>query len=279
MPYDINTSLERLEQSLKDIESAKNQVEKTVKTSNELQGVVAGYVSSLDSLLTNVKDWVKEISSFQGSNITGIEKSIGNIQNSCDKVIEKFTNSTDKVSDNLKQKTAEELSKFESANTKLTSQVDKLAKLDEHLKSATRAIDSVKDKLGEVLKELNDSQNTQDKSLEALGKGQEKLGTKSDEIKTSCDGISKSLDSVSSTIEGISTVVNDSKNEIFEIKRNTDTYRNEIRSDISKLDEKVTALSTQLDATTKALLKSSNVNRWIVIVGIVALAVLFFVVK
>lgn len=279
MPYDINTSLERLEQSLKDIESAKNQVEKTVKTSNELQGVVAGYVSSLDSLLTNVKDWVKEISSFQGSNITGIEKTIVNIQKSCDKVIEKFTNSTDKVSDNLKQKTEEELSKFESANTKLTLQVDKLAKLDEHLKSATSAIDSVKDKLGEVLKELKDLQNTQDKSLEALGKGQEKLGTKSDEIKTSCDGISKSLDSVSSTIEGISTVVNDSKNEILEIKRNIDTCKSLIRSDISKLDEKVTTLSTQLDSTTKALVKSSNVNRWIVIAGIVVLAVLFFVVK
>lgn len=279
MPYDINTSLERLEQSLKDIESAKNQVEKTVKTSNELQGVVAGYVSSLDTLLTNVKEWVEEISSFQGSNITGIEKSIVNVQNSCDKVIEKFTNSTDKVSDNLKHKTEEELSKFEGANTKLTSQVDKLAKLDEHLKSATSAIESVKDKLGEVLKELKDSQNIQDKSLEALGKGQEKLCTKSDEIKTSCDGISKSLDSVSSIIEGISNVVNDSKKEISEIKRNIDTYKNEIRSDLSNLDEKVTTLSTQLDTTTKALLKSSNVNRRIVIVGIVLLAVLFFVIK
>lgn len=279
MPYDINTSLERLEQSLKDIESAKKQVENTVKTSNELQGVVAGYVSSLDSLLTNVKDWVKEISSFQGSNITGIEKSIVNVQNSCDKVIEKFTNSTDKVSDNLKHKTEEELSKFEGANTKLTSQVDKLAKLDEHLKSATSAIDSVKDKLSEVLKELKDSQKTQDESLEALGKGQEKLITKSDEIKTSCNEISKSLDSVSSKIGGITNVVNDSKKEILEIKRNIDTCKYLIRSDISKLDEKVKTLSTQLDATTKALLKSSNVNRWIEIVGIVLLAVLFFVIK
>ena len=154
-----------------------------------------------------------------------------------------------------------------------------MAKLDGHLKSATSAIDSVKDKLGEVLKELKDSQNTQDKSLEALSIGQEKLCTKSDEIKTSCDGISKSLDSVSSIIEGISTVVNDSKNEIIEIKRNIDTCKNLIRTDISKLDEKVTTLSNQLDATTKALLKFSNVNRWIVIVGIVLLAVLFFVVK
>ena len=273
----INQALSQLESDLQKISSAREQVEKTVKTSNELQDIVAGYVSSLDSLLTNVKDWIKEISSFQGSNITGIEKSIGNIQKSCDKVVEEFTNSTDKVSDNLKQKTEDELSKFECANTHLASQVDKLSKLDEHLKSATSAIDSVKNKLGEVLKELKDSQNTQDESLEALGKGQEKLCTKSDEIKTSCEGISKSLDSVSSTIDGVSTVVNDSKKEILEIKREIDTCKSLIGSDISKLDEKVTTLSSQLDNTTKALLKSSNVNRWIVIVSFIIIVILVLV--
>ena len=279
MPYDINTSLERLEQSLKDIESAKNQVEKTVKTSNELQGVVAGYVSSLDSLLANVKDWVKEISSFQGSNITGIEKTIVNIQKSCDKMIEKFTNSTDKVSDNLKQKTEEELSKFESANTKLTSQVDKLAKLDEHLKSATSAIDSVKDKLGEVLKELKDSQNTQDNLLEAIQKGQEGLAEKNKDIHTLCDEIMKSLSKVSRAIEDVDSTANDSLKEILGLKKVCETYTEQINSAISILDEKVSALSNQSDTATKALEKSLNINRWIVIAGVVLLAVLIFVVK
>lgn len=194
-------------------------------------------------------------------------------------MIEKFTNSTDKLSDNLKQKTEDELNKFESANTKLTSQVDKLVKLDDHLKFTTSAIDSVKDKLVEILKELKDSQNTQDESLEALRKGQERLYLNSDEIKTSCTDISKSLDGISNTIEGISTVVNDSKNEILEIKINSATNKNEIREDISKLDEKVATLSNQLEVTTKKLLKSSNVNRWILIVGIASLSVLMFIVK
>ena len=279
MPYDINISLERLEQSLKDIESAKNQVEKTVKTSNELQGVVAGYVSSLDSLLTNVKDWVKEISSFQGSNITGIEKSIVNIKNSCDKVIEKFTNSTDKTSDNLKQKTKEELSKFESANTKLTSQVDKLANLDEHLKSATSAIDSVKDKLGEVLKELKDSQNTQDDLLKALQKGQESLAEKSDDIQKLNSEILKSLSKISSAIEKVSSAVSDSLVEISGLKKDSDTYTKQITSVVSKLDEKVSALSNQLENATKALMKSSNVNRWIVIGCFVIIVILLLICK
>ena len=237
MPYDINTSLERLEQSLKDIQSAKQQVEKTVETSDKLQGVVSKYVSSLDTLLKGVQDWVKEISSFQSSNITDLEKTIEKVRKSCDKVIENFTTSTNKLSDDLKEKTREELVKFESANTKLNSQVDKLSKLDENLKYATNSIDTVKEKLGEVLKELKESQNTQDNLLEAIKKGQEGL------------------------------------------KKECDTYTNQLKYEISNLDKKISAMNEQLVSTTKELMKSSNINRWVMIASIIFLAIIIFFCK
>lgn len=275
MPYDVNTSLERLEKSLKNIESAKQQVEKIVGTSNELQEVVAGYVSSLDSLLTNVKDWVKEISLFQGSNITGIEKSIENIQKSCNTVIKKFTDSTGKIYDNLETKVTEELSKFEEANTKLTSQVDKLAKLDEYLKSATSTIDSVKEKLGEVLKELKESQSFQDDLLKDLQKDQKDIAEKSNDIQTQCNEILKSLGSVSSAIEGVSSIVSDSLKEISVLKKECNIYTEQIKSAVYKLDEKFSTLSNQYDIATKVLIKSSNINRWILIISVIILIMLF----
>ena len=37
MAYDINSALERLEKNLKDIDSARQQVEKTITSSNNLQ--------------------------------------------------------------------------------------------------------------------------------------------------------------------------------------------------------------------------------------------------
>ena len=277
MSYDINTSLERLEQSLKDIESAKQQVEKTVGTSNELQGVVAKYITSLDTLLTSVKEWMTEISSFQSSNITEIEKTIENIRKSCDKVIEKFSAATGEISYNLKKQTLEELSKFESANTKLTTQVDKLENLDEQLKSATSAIDSIKEKLAEVLKELKESQKTQDNLLEAIHKGQEGLCAKSDNIHTLCNEILKSLGTVSDAIKGISAVVSASQKDISGLKKDCDAYTDQLKSEISNLEKKVSSMNNQLETTTKELMKSSDINRWIMIGGIIFLAIILWV--
>ena len=74
-------------------------------------------------------------------------------------------------------------------------------------------------------------------------------------------------------------MVNDSKKEIEEIKKECGSYTKQLKSEISKLDDKVAALKNQLETTTKGLMKSSNINRWIVIAGVVTLAVLMFVVK
>lgn len=49
MAYDINATLERLEQNLKQLDSARKQVETTVQASEELQNAVAGYVASISN--------------------------------------------------------------------------------------------------------------------------------------------------------------------------------------------------------------------------------------
>lgn len=55
MTYDINATLERLEQNLKQLDSARKQVENTVQASEGLQNAVAGYVASSILLLKKSK--------------------------------------------------------------------------------------------------------------------------------------------------------------------------------------------------------------------------------
>ena len=55
MTYDINATLERLEQNLKQLDSARKQVETTVQASEGLQNAVAGYVASINSLVKEIK--------------------------------------------------------------------------------------------------------------------------------------------------------------------------------------------------------------------------------
>ena len=68
-------------------------------------------------------------------------------------------------------------------------------------------------------------------------------------------------------------------NNFYTLLGTVSSYTKQLKSEISKLDDKVATLKNQLETTTKGLMKSSNINRWIVIAGVVILAVLMFVVK
>src|SRR5574344_2112837 len=61
MAYDINATLERLEQGINEIDSARMQVQNTVLASNELQATVAGYVSSINKFVGEIKEWEKHL--------------------------------------------------------------------------------------------------------------------------------------------------------------------------------------------------------------------------
>lgn len=279
MPYDINTSLENIEKSLKDIQSAREQVEQTVSTSKNLQSVVSGYATSVESLLANVKDWMNKISIFQKSNIDGAEDSINKICASCNTVIKTFSSSTKDLTSNLKEKVEEELGKFEDANSKLISQVDKLVGLDEHLETIITAVNVVKEKLNEMHKELKDSQKAQDKSLDALKKGQDGVSEKADNIISSCNKISSKLGDVAEGIKGVTDLVHELKNEIGMVKSYCENYTKQFQLEIGKLDGKMDFLQKQMESTAQAEKKEISINRWIIVVGVVALGVLLFFYK
>ena len=61
MAYDINASLERLEQNLKNIDSARSQVEKTIMSSNQLQSKMTDFITSMSDLLENVNEWKRQL--------------------------------------------------------------------------------------------------------------------------------------------------------------------------------------------------------------------------
>lgn len=50
MAYDINAALERLENNLAEVESAKKQVEETIATSESLQQIIGRYTNTLNAM-------------------------------------------------------------------------------------------------------------------------------------------------------------------------------------------------------------------------------------
>lgn len=95
MTYDINATLERLEQNLKQLDSARKQVETTVQASEGLQNAVAGYVASINSLVKEIKEWEKQLEGAQVRISEEVQKSVGEMTSACENITSSFTSSVD----------------------------------------------------------------------------------------------------------------------------------------------------------------------------------------
>ena len=112
MPYDINATLERLEQNLKDLDSARKQVENTVNASNELRQTVSDYVESITNLRNEIIEWEEQLKQSQEGLSTQVQAAFTTLKAACDTISAGFKSSTDKT-----------LSKFSEQTTILTERV------------------------------------------------------------------------------------------------------------------------------------------------------------
>ena len=83
---DILTSLANLEQSLKDINSAKQQVAKVIGSSAELAGIIAQYKSSFEGISSNVKQILDKSKDLSLNILSDLSKHTVNLSNEIDKL-------------------------------------------------------------------------------------------------------------------------------------------------------------------------------------------------
>ena len=88
----INKTLSELETNLRNLESAKNQVEKTVNTYSELESTTSEYVKRLSSINVNLKDIVQTIGQDYKNNIKSFRKDCDDLISKIDKAVDSTQN-------------------------------------------------------------------------------------------------------------------------------------------------------------------------------------------
>lgn len=274
MAYDINAALERLEKNLSEVDSAKNQVEETIATSERLLQIIGSYSDSLDSLYKEVSKFVSEVHNYQSVKTSEFESAISKVRISCDGVIAKFNNDVKTSTDTFTAKFSDTVTKIGSENNKLAEQVSRLSTLHGALNTATDEVKKIESKLDVIAKDLKDSQAEQDRTLENIKSSLTALPT----------GVKSQLDNAISIINGHATDLN----------KKADEIKSEAATSIHKLDSVIAVLSETKTLckgikTGIADLKKSieselvqtqsaiNVNRWILIIGLIALITLHFI--
>lgn len=312
MPYEINSALERLEQNLKDLDSAKKQVEATVNASEKLQQVISGYVKSLVSVQEGLKLWEKELQGVQAGNATAFENAISQMGASCSEVVSLFKAKLDETKDGFETDTNSFLIKLENENGKLAEQVNSLKILCSAFDNAIHDINAVKALLEGLSKELKDSQTAQDEALDVIKSDVGKISnTTSNAVKGFVDEQTRKFETLHSgkdvkllelanSISAVQQVCHDIKDKsgsiescCQDIRSNSDSLLREslatkelnhtiiqkIEDSIGSNKTKAKELQQYVKASADDIVHQSNINRWIIIVGIIILAVLQFIAK
>ena len=97
----INDSLKELEQGLKNIDSARKQVERTINSYDGLHNSTSEYVTQLGKLTTKVKELVTAIGTDYNQKATAFDKDRKVIVDSANSAIHELSNSTETFKNSL----------------------------------------------------------------------------------------------------------------------------------------------------------------------------------
>lgn len=97
----INKTLKELEQGLKDVESARKQVERTVSSFSNLNTTTLDYVSKLGTITTKVQELVDNVGKDYAQKVSNFERDRDKILKSTQAATEKLSSAIDGFNDSL----------------------------------------------------------------------------------------------------------------------------------------------------------------------------------
>ena len=97
----INDSLKELEQSLKNLDSARKQVEKTIESYDGLHDSVSEYVAQLEKITTKVEELIVVVGTDYTQKVEEFDKDCKSIIESVNSASQKLSEATDSFNNSL----------------------------------------------------------------------------------------------------------------------------------------------------------------------------------
>ena len=101
MDQRINDSLKELEQSLKNLDSARKQVEKTMESYDGLHDSVSEYVAQLEKITTKVEELIVVVGTDYTQKVEEFDKDCKSIIESANSASQKLSEATDSFNNSL----------------------------------------------------------------------------------------------------------------------------------------------------------------------------------
>lgn len=268
MAYDINVALERLEQNLKDISSAHEQVESVVSASSQLQIKVGTFVSEVAKFSQQVEKMVQTIADRGDKDVENFKTSLKKLDKECSAFVSLMDDKTHEIANDFEEKTIKASDSIKSGVEFIQNEVDKIEKAKNDLLSALNVVMILKDDIGDLMKELKKTQSAQNEDLDKIKSDVLHLIEKTDELskieskstesllkqESVLSQLSLSLNSVNTALSGISPLIqtiqsslsNQFDKSIGQLSRDFFSTKTEMTNSNRNVEEKVSSLKTIL---------------------------------
>lgn len=274
MAYDINAALERLERNLSEVESARKQVEAIVTTSEQLQSIIKQYSDTLAAMNQEVGSFISEINKYSTLWTTELEAAINKIKTACEGVINKFNEDINSSTNLFKAKFMETINAFGAENDKLAEQVRRLDSLHGTISDTINELSEIKRKLEFIAQFIKESQGEQDKALADIKSSVDDIPTS---VKADIDAAVEIINGHASNLATKADSIKEDTNLAIQKLDNIHTMVHETKAICSGIKTDIANLKKSVDSGISALGSAININRWIIIIGIIALIALHFV--
>lgn len=274
MAYDINAVLERLENDLSEVESAKKQVEETIATSESLQQIIGRYTETLNAMSNDISAFIEEVHNYHDMKVYELGSAADALKTSCECVSTKFNEDVKDAIEGFDGKFTEAIEKFGSENEKLQIQVHKLNSLQDSLNKATEKVKEVENKVDILATELKNSQDEQDNMLTSVKSSLEAL---SPSIKSQAETIVSEVNRHTLDLESISNEISEKVSTSIQKLENHISVLTETKVICNGIKAELENLKGSVDSQFASIKSAININRWIAIIGILALIALHFI--
>lgn len=191
-------TIERLKESLEEVESARQQVSETVAAYSGTQKEIGKYVAKLDGIKSALNGLITLLQNHKVVIDQQSSQAVANLSSSCDTIIANANTKLNATADAFATASGESVAKMQVQQKLFDETIDKASSLKNEISALTSSVKSLQS-------ELSSSQKAQDEAISS--------------IDTTAKSISTQLSKSDATINGIVTTLSGQNNSLSQISQ------------------------------------------------------------
>lgn len=259
-------TIEHLKDTLSDVASAREQVSETVKAYGQTQAEISSYISNLKQIEAAISSLITLLENHKSVVDSQSANAIDNLKHTCDAVVSQTKSELASTSQRFSDDTRKKLSEFSSQIQRFDQSIDEANKLTNKVEVTSREVSELNGSVKTFQVSLSSFQESQAKAIDCISQKQDVANSSLSKQEETLAQHSQALDVMGKSIYSNTTSI-------------VEGLSSTIAASTNSLNKSIKELKETLDVNSAQNAKEIKMNRWLIIVAFIILAILNLIFK